>query len=127
MDLPFNTSTRIIPKPWGQEEWIELNDRYCFKRLTVKAGKRTSLQYHNKKVETMYVLSGKGELTLQGEGTEKLEKIIVEEGDRITISPPRIHRMSGITDVVYLEASTPEVEDVVRLEDDYRREGTNAL
>lgn len=111
---------RIIEKPWGREEVVEINDKYMVKKLTMWAGHRCSLQYHNFKKETIYVLSGVLKI-IQGTTQENLEEKLYRAGDSITIPPGLIHRMEGVEDSVYLEASTPEMEDVVRLVDDYQR------
>jgi mannose-6-phosphate isomerase len=109
-----------IEKPWGKEELIEVNDRYVLKRLTMLAGHRCSLQYHLQKIETIIVVSGK--LRIQtGENPNHLISKDYGPGDSITIAPRQIHRMEGVDDCVYLEASTPELDDVVRLKDDYNR------
>jgi mannose-6-phosphate isomerase-like protein (cupin superfamily) len=113
--------SKVIPKPWGQEELLEVNNHYMLKRLTMLEGKRCSLQYHNKKRETIYVLSGRLKIYL-GENKEYLKEIILSPGQSITIETGKIHRMEGVTDAVYLESSTPELDDVVRIEDDYHRE-----
>jgi len=111
---------QIIDKPWGKEEVIEINDRYMMKKLTMLEGHRCSLQYHNCKRETIYVISG--ELRIISGSTEKeLSSRVYTEGEVITIAPGVIHRMEGAKDSVYLEASTPEMDDVVRLVDDYER------
>jgi len=111
---------QVIEKPWGREEVIEINDKYMVKKLTMFAGHRCSLQYHNIKTETIYVLSGVLKI-IQGTNQEALEDKLYRAGDTITILPGLIHRMEGIEDSVYLEASTPEMEDVVRLVDDDQR------
>lgn len=111
---------RTIEKPWGKEEVIEINDKYMVKRLTMKAGNRCSLQYHNEKTETIYVVSGILRI-IQGVTQDSLEEGVYGAGDSVTIQPGCIHRMEGIQDAVYLEASTPEFDDVVRLADDYHR------
>lgn len=111
---------KIIDKPWGKEEWLELNEKYCYKKIYLNKGKRTSFQYHEKKLETSYVLSGKIEVWLENE-TGKIEKRIKSPGDYFTIQPPKKHRVVALEDAVYLEVSTPEVEDVVRIEDDFAR------
>ena len=111
---------QIINKPWGKEEVLEINERYMLKKLTMFAGKKCSLQYHNHKKETIYVLSGKLRI-YQGENETKLESKIYLTGDSITLNPGQIHRMEGVEDSVYLEASTPEMDDVVRILDDYNR------
>lgn len=111
---------KVIEKPWGREEVVEINDRYMVKKITMLAGHRCSLQYHNIKKETIYVLSGVLKI-IQGEVQATLIEKLYYAGDSITIEPGLIHRMEGVEDSVYLEASTPEMDDVVRLEDDYMR------
>lgn len=111
---------RIIPKPWGQEEVIEINDRYMVKKLTMKAGHRCSLQYHNHKRETIYVLAGRLKI-VSGSKAESLSERIFQPGESVTLPTGLIHRMEGVDDAVYLESSTPEMDDVVRLKDDYAR------
>ena len=112
---------KIIEKPWGREEVIEINDRYMMKKLTMWKGHRCSIQFHNIKQETIYVLSGQLKIYL-GTKLEKLESRVYCANESITIAPGIIHRMESVEDSVYLEASTPEMDDVVRLEDDYHRE-----
>jgi mannose-6-phosphate isomerase len=111
---------QIIEKPWGSEEVIEMNDKYMLKKLTMYAGRRCSLQYHNLKKETIYVLSGVLKIS-QGTSQEELEDKLYHAGDSTTIPPGLIHRMEAVEDSLYLEASTPEMDDVVRLVDDYQR------
>lgn len=111
---------QVIEKPWGKEEIVEINDRYMMKKLTMWEGHRCSLQYHNIKQETIYVLSGKLKI-VSGHDQENLESKIYGADEYITLEPGIIHRMEAIEDAVYLEASTPEMDDVVRLSDDYRR------
>ncbi|WP_377702480.1 cupin domain-containing protein [Pseudoduganella sp. UC29_71] len=111
---------RVIDKPWGKEEVIEINERYMMKKLTMWQGHRCSMQYHNIKRETIYVLSGDLRI-YAGPTQDTVEARIYTAGDSITIEPGVVHRMEAVTDSVYLEASTPEMEDVVRLSDDYLR------
>lgn len=111
---------QVIEKPWGREEVVEINDKYMVKKLTMWAGHRCSLQYHNLKKETIYVLSGVLRI-VQGQSQDALIEKLYYTGDTITIPPGLIHRMEGVEDSVYLEASTPEMDDVVRLVDDYQR------
>ena len=111
----------VIEKPWGREEIVEINDRYMMKKLTMFKGHRCSLQYHNIKQETIYVLSGQLKIT-SGPNQEQLDSKIYGAGESITLVPGIVHRMEGISESVYLEASTPEMDDVVRLSDDYQRE-----
>ena len=111
---------KIIQKPWGQEELIEVNENYMLKKLTMKKGHRCSLQYHNHKKETIYVLSGKLNI-ITGRSKETLSSKIYNINDTITLMPGTIHRMEGLEESVYLEASTPDLDDVVRISDDYNR------
>lgn len=111
---------QVIEKPWGQEEVIEINDCYMMKKLTMWAGHRCSLQYHNIKRETIYVLSGQLRI-YSGPAQEKLDSRVYGPGDAITLPPGVVHRMEAVEDSIYLEASTPEMDDVVRLMDDYKR------
>lgn len=109
-----------VPKPWGHEIWWAHSDRYVGKILFVKAGHKLSLQYHEKKDETVYLHSGSILLTVE-EGGALVEKKLVP-GDAYRIRPGVKHRMSALEDSEILEASTPELDDVVRLEDAYGRE-----
>lgn len=111
---------KIIEKPWGKEEVIEINEHYMVKKLTMWKGHRCSLQYHNQKKETIYVLSGQLKI-YSGPSENELSVKIYRSNDTITLLPGTIHRMEGVEDCVYLEASTPQMEDVVRIQDDYNR------
>jgi mannose-6-phosphate isomerase-like protein (cupin superfamily) len=111
---------RRVEKPWGHELiWAE-TDRYVGKILHVKAGHALSLQYHEVKDETMHLLRGRMRLVI-GPSAAELETIELAEGQGIRIRPPTVHRVEAITDVDILEASTPHLDDVVRLEDRYGR------
>ena len=106
----------IIEKPWGQEEILETNEFYTLKRLTMFNGKRCSKQYHNEKTETIYVIFGM--LTLFNEDSS----LLLDAGNFWTINPKQVHRMSANNGlVIYLECSTSQLEDIVRIEDDYNR------
>lgn len=107
---------KTVDKPWGYEIWYELNDKYCFKKLFIKAGNRLSLQYHQYKKETLLLISGDAIFT------HDKSTISFAPNDFITIDPGTLHRIEAITDCVVIEASTPEVTDVVRVDDDYERE-----
>lgn len=111
----------IVYKPWGKEEWLELNDRYCYKRIYINAGHRTSFQYHNFKRETNYLIAGTAEIWLENdEGV--VDKFIMNAGEFFNVTPPKKHRVIALTDIILQEVSTPEVDDVIRLEDDTNRE-----
>ncbi len=109
-----------ITKPWGYELLLEKNKKYVLKKLYMKKGHRCSLQFHKIKKETIYVL--KGQLKIHtGVSKKKLSYRIFRQGESITIKPKIIHRMTALTNSTYLEASTPELYDVVRISDDYQR------
>ena len=113
-----------IEKPWGYEKIIEFNNKYMVKELFMKKGNQCSLQYHNKKIETIYVLDGELEI-IKGsifKSAEQLSKENFKKGDFITLHSGEVHRMRAKTDSLYLEASTPEMDDVIRLKDDYNRD-----
>lgn len=108
----------IIEKPWGKEEILESNEFYTVKRLTMEDGHRCSLQYHEHKLETIYVQTGT--LTIEYDN-ERFETIL--ENGVTTIKPHEIHRMSAkYGRVIYLECSTSQLDDVIRIEDDYERD-----
>ncbi len=105
----------LVTKPWGWEKWLEQNDKYVLKLIFMKAGNKSSLQYHNVKKETNYIVSGVAELTRDKEVTR------LKTDDYFTIAPPTVHRVEAVTDILMVEASTPEVDDVIRIADDYNR------
>jgi mannose-6-phosphate isomerase len=110
-----------VDKPWGYELRFVRTDRYAGKVLFIKAGSQLSLQYHDVKDEAFYVQSGTLDLVL-GAGDEQ-RVVRVEPGGSQRITPGTVHRFRAVTDVLMFEVSTPELEDVVRLEDDYGRKG----
>lgn len=110
----------VIEKPWGKEEILEKNEKYMFKRLTMHKGHACSLQYHEIKAESVYLLSGSLKVYI-GDQEDELDEIIMKAHDYMTLYPFKIHRMEALEDSVYLEASTPEIDDVVRLQDRYSR------
>ena len=115
---------RRVEKPWGHEIiWAE-TERYVAKVLFIRQGQRLSRQYHRRKDETFFVETG--EMTLEvGKGAD-LSTLEMKPGDTFHCTPGTVHRMIGRTDVRVFEVSTPEIDDVVRLEDAYGREGTDA-
>jgi mannose-6-phosphate isomerase len=114
--------TKIVKKPWGQEIWFAQNENYAGKILKVNKGHRLSLQFHRKKTETQLIYKGIAKLTF-GESLDNLQEIILNPGDKFDINPPLIHRIEAIEDLEIFEVSTPELEDVVKIEDDYGRTG----
>ncbi len=113
-----------VPKPWGYEIIWAHTDRYVGKVLHINAGHALSVQYHTQKDETVYLL--KGEMKYWVKLGDDLEDVRLREGDAFRITPGTVHYMEAITDCDILEASTPELDDVVRLQDRYGREGTSA-
>ncbi len=111
-----------VDKPWGYELRFVRTERYAGKVLFIKAGSQLSLQYHDEKDEAFLVQSGQLELVL-GKGDEQ-EAITLGPDEAWHVSPGTVHRFRAVTDCMLFEVSTPELEDVVRLEDDFGREGT---
>ena len=115
---------RHVPKPWGHELIWAHTDRYVGKVLVIEAGKRLSLQRHEVKDETIFVLSGRLLLQLEDDvGEVRAEELGPGEFRRVATG--RIHRYEALERVELMEVSTPELDDVVRLEDDFGREGTS--
>ena len=112
-------AVKIVPRPWGEEHWLACNERYAAKLLIIRKGHRLSLQYHVRKHETQYVESGRVRYTLDS------RELIAGPGTTIDLPPGAVHRMEALEDARIFEVSTPELDDVVRLEDDYGRKGTS--
>jgi mannose-6-phosphate isomerase len=112
-----------VPKPWGYELIFGKTDRYVGKILHVNKGESLSLQYHEMKEETLFVVSGELRLTIEVEGDRR--EIPLRQGEAFHIPPRMIHRMLAVIDTDVAEVSTPELDDVVRLEDRYGRAGTS--
>ena len=117
---------RHVPKPWGHETIWAHTDRYVGKILHVKAGEKLSIQYHEKKDETVYLLHGEMRYWVQLPGDTELRDQLLVAGESFRITPLTIHAIEAVTDIDVLEASTPELDDVVRIQDRYGREGTSA-
>jgi len=116
---------RRVEKPWGYEIWWARTERYVGKILHVNRGESMSLQYHTVKEETIFVYAGR--LLFESRALDdpgEMRRAELGPGEVCHITPGTIHRMTGITDCDIFEVSTPELEDVVRLEDRYGREGT---
>jgi len=112
---------RRVDKPWGHELIWALTDTYCGKVLFVKAGQALSLQFHREKDESWLVHSGRVELELGEPGSKALSVEVVGPGAAFHITPGTVHRLSAVEDTTILEVSTPQIDDVVRLEDRYGR------
>jgi mannose-6-phosphate isomerase len=116
---------RRVDKPWGNELFWALTDRYCGKVITINFGSRLSLQYHELKDEWIFVTSGRLLLELENDVGELVEREL-GPGDGAHVPVLRRHRYTGLERVELIEVSSPEIDDVVRLQDDYGREGTSA-
>jgi len=111
---------KIVHKPWGKEEWLALNDAYCYKRIYINAGYKTSYQYHQFKQETNYIIEGTAEVWLEND-QGVVEKKIMGPGEFFNVNPPKKHRVIAITDIILQEVSTPHVDDVFRIDDEFNR------
>jgi quercetin dioxygenase-like cupin family protein len=116
---------RRVDKPWGYELIWGLSDLYSGKKLFIKAGEALSLQFHRVKDEIIYVDSGRVEFTIGAPGETVPRSEIVGPGAAFHVTPGVVHRMCAVEDSILLEVSTPHLDDVVRLEDSYGREGTS--
>ena len=114
-----------VDKPWGYELIWALTERYCGKLLVVRAGHELSLQFHREKDESWYVLEGRAKVELAAVGERVPSSEVVTTGAAFRLTPGTVHRVSALDDTTILEVSTPQLEDVVRLEDLYGRAGTS--
>lgn len=114
----------VVLKPWGHEVIWAQTPLYVGKVLHIKAGQALSVQYHNQKDETIHLLTGVM-IYRVGEG-DSLVEVTLDAGDSFRNEPGTVHQMEAVTDCDVLEASTPHLDDVVRLSDRYGREGTSA-
>ena len=117
---------RRVEKPWGYELIWALTDVYCGKLLVVRAGHSLSLQFHREKDESWLIQSGRVKLELGDAGDRILNEEVVGAGAAFRYPPGTVHRVTALEDTTILEVSTPQLDDVVRLEDRYGREGTSA-
>ena len=115
---------RKVQKPWGHETIWAHTDRYVGKVLHIRAGQSLSVQYHNRKDETIHLLTG--EMIYRVKEGDDLTDVHLKAGESYRNEPGTVHQMEAITDCDVLEASTPDLDDVVRLSDRYGREGTSA-
>jgi mannose-6-phosphate isomerase-like protein (cupin superfamily) len=116
---------RRVDKPWGYELIWALTDKYCGKVLFVAAGQSLSLQFHRQKEESWLVQSGRAKLELGDAGDGVLMQEVIGPGAAFHYVPGTVHRVTALEDTTILEVSTPHLDDVVRLEDAYGREGTS--
>lgn len=116
---------RRVEKPWGHELIWAHTDRYVGKVIVIEAGRRLSLQRHIVKDESIFVMAGRLRLTLEDE-TGTIGVVELGAGDHHHVPTGRIHRFEAVERTELIEISTPELDDVIRLEDDFGREGTSA-
>jgi mannose-6-phosphate isomerase len=116
---------RKVDKPWGYELIWALTGVYCGKVLFVKKGHSLSLQFHREKDESWLIQSGRAKLELGEVGAPMLEQEVIAAGAAFHFPPGTVHRVTALEDTTILEVSTPQLDDVVRLEDAYGREGTS--
>lgn len=116
----FSFPVRRVEKPWGYELIFGLTDRYCGKLLFVRAGEQLSLQFHRHKEETIYLHQGRIEVEI-GDPGGALDAEVVGPGRAFHLRPGVVHRWRALEDSLVIEVSTPELDDVVRLEDRYGR------
>jgi mannose-6-phosphate isomerase-like protein (cupin superfamily) len=122
---PASELPRRVDKPWGHELIWAWTDRYVGKLLVIEAGRRLSLQHHEVKDEWIHVLDGRLKLTLENDAGA-VEDRELGPGEGAHVGTRRVHRYEAIETCRLIEVSTPELDDVVRLEDDFGREGTSA-
>ena len=123
---PWAHEVTRVEKPWGYELIWAVTDTYVGKVLFVKAGHALSLQFHREKDEAWFVQSGRAKLELGEVGKAMLKDEVVGPGAAFHYAPGTVHRVTALEDTTILEVSTPQLDDVVRLEDAYGREGTSA-
>jgi mannose-6-phosphate isomerase-like protein (cupin superfamily) len=122
----YEFTPRRVEKPWGWElVWAE-TEAYVGKLLFVRAGEALSLQYHEVKDESWLVREGRARLELGDTHGGDLEELEIGPGDALRYRPGTVHRLTALEDTLIVEVSTPQLDDVVRLEDLYGREGTSA-
>jgi mannose-6-phosphate isomerase-like protein (cupin superfamily) len=121
----FSVQPERVEKPWGYELIWARTDGYAGKLLFVRAGESLSLQFHREKDESWYVQSGRARLELGEMGQAVLDHGVVGPGDAFHFAPGTVHRITALEDTTIFEVSTPQLGDVVRLEDQYGREGTS--
>jgi len=110
-----------VEKPWGYELWLELNEFYAYKLIHMKQGNRSSLQWHDKKIEANYVIEGEAEVLLEDDKGE-IQSYTFKAGSGWVVPVRRKHRVIALTDYTALEVSTPHLDDVVRFQDDSGRQ-----
>jgi mannose-6-phosphate isomerase len=120
----FGVEPRLVERPWGYEIIYAVTERYCGKLLLVHAGEELSLQYHLHKDETLYLTEGLAEIEIGEVGSSPVTELL-RPGAAFRVPPGTVHRLYALEDSVFLEVSTPELEDVVRIADGYEHAELN--
>lgn len=118
-DFAFETTR--VEKPWGHELIWALTDVYCGKVIFVREGHALSLQFHKEKDESWYLQQGRAQIEIGAPGDASPNSEVVGPGAAFRLEPGTVHRLRALEDTVVLEVSTPHIDDVVRLEDEYGR------
>src|SRR5687768_16831885 len=118
---PFAVEPTKVEKPWGYELIWAQTDEYAGKLLFVKAGESLSLQFHREKDESWLVHSGRARIEMAAPGEKVPDTEVVGPGAAFRIRPGTVHRVTGLEDTTIIEVSTPQLQDVVRLDDRYGR------
>jgi mannose-6-phosphate isomerase len=116
----FAGSVKRVEKPWGYELLFAQTDLYCGKLIFVRKGEQLSLQFHREKDEVVYLHEGRIELEV-GDPGGQLDREVVAPGHAFHFTPGTVHRWRALEDSLLVEVSTPQLDDVVRLEDRYGR------
>ena len=116
----LDISSYKVNKPWGYELWLELNEYYAYKLIHMKKGYRSSLQWHDKKIETNYIIEGEAEVLLEDKRGKMISRIY-KAGEGWTVPLKTKHRVVAKTDYTALECSTAHLNDVIRFNDDSNR------
>tara|TARA_A100001035_G_scaffold94624_1_gene74287 strand:- start:130 stop:588 length:459 start_codon:yes stop_codon:yes gene_type:complete len=119
-NFPLSVSNYKVDKPWGYEQWLEINEFYAYKLIFMKAGSQSSLQMHEFKYETNFVISGEAKVLLENDNGD-LEEFTFGPSQGWSVPLKRKHRVIAITDYTSLEVSTPHLDDVIRFADDTNR------
>lgn len=115
-------SVKVVRKGWGEERWlVDEHAPFAFKLIHLRAGARTSLQYHEKKEEANLIIRGEGTLYHADRVGEDIASRPLSAGDIVHVRPGAVHRIEAATDLTLVEVSTPELDDVIRLADDFGR------
>jgi len=122
IELLSAASAKVVRKPWGEERWLVHGPApFVMKLIHVRAGQRTSLQFHREKQEANLVLSGRARLHYRRDEGEAVDSCEVGPGSVVYVGPGGVHRIEAVADLTMLEVSTPQVDDVVRVHDDWAR------